>query len=212
MIGRRTLIRIAALAGASPAFAAPIVLPSSARPHLAPSPVVRDTDAGVIFKIDGWESCDDGVTGNPPPRLSRPRRSVDQRRSVMARGVAMRSPCCLELTIGGHSRAMTTTINLTVNGEAHVLEADDPDMPLLYALRDQLGLHGLHYGCGLAQCGACTVHYYGEALRSCVMPVSAVADAEIVTLEGLGTPKSRIRCSRHSSTNRPPSAATASMA
>jgi nicotinate dehydrogenase subunit A len=82
---------------------------------------------------------------------------------------------------------MTTTINLTVNGAAHVLEVDDPDMPLLYALRDQLGLHGLHYGCGLAQCGACTVHYYGEALRSCVIPISAVAGAEIVTLEGLGT-------------------------
>jgi nicotinate dehydrogenase subunit A len=82
---------------------------------------------------------------------------------------------------------MTTTINLTVNGEAHALQVDDPEMPLLYALRDQLGLHGLHYGCGLAQCGACTVHYYGEALRSCVMPISAVAGAEIVTLEGLGT-------------------------
>ena len=49
-------------------------------------------------------------------------------------------------------------------------------------------LHGLHFGCGLAQCGACTVHYYGEALRCCVMPVSAVAGAEVVTLEGLGTP------------------------
>jgi len=72
---------------------------------------------------------------------------------------------------------MTTTIKLTVNGKATVLSADDPSMPLLYALRDQLGLHGLHFGCGLAQCGACTVHYYGEALRSCVMPVSAVADA-----------------------------------
>ena len=82
---------------------------------------------------------------------------------------------------------MPITIKLTVNCEAHVLHADDPGMPLLYALRDQLGLHGLHYGCGLAQCGACTVHYYGEALRSCVMPISAVADAEIVTLEGLGT-------------------------
>ena len=82
---------------------------------------------------------------------------------------------------------MTTTIKLTVNGKAVVLKADDPSMPLLYALRDQLGLHGMHFGCGLAQCGACTVHYYGEALRSCVMPVSAVADAEIVTLEGLGT-------------------------
>jgi len=82
---------------------------------------------------------------------------------------------------------MATTIKLTVNGKAVALKVDDPSMPLLYALRDQLGLHGMHFGCGLAQCGACTVHYYGEALRSCVMPVSAVADAEIVTLEGLGT-------------------------
>ena len=82
---------------------------------------------------------------------------------------------------------MTTTIKLTVNGKAVVLNTEDPSMPLLYALRDQLGLHGMHFGCGLAQCGACTVHYYGEALRSCMMPVSAVADAEIVTLEGLGT-------------------------
>ena len=82
---------------------------------------------------------------------------------------------------------MTTTIKLTVNGTPRALEVDDPDMPLLYALRDQLGLHGLHFGCGLAQCGACTVHFDGEALRSCVMPISAVAGAHIVTLEGLGT-------------------------
>ena len=83
---------------------------------------------------------------------------------------------------------MTTTIKLTVNGKPAVLHTDDPSMPLLYALRDQLGLHGLHFGCGLAQCGACTVHYYGEALRCCVMPISAVAGADVVTLEGLGTP------------------------
>jgi nicotinate dehydrogenase subunit A len=82
---------------------------------------------------------------------------------------------------------LTTDIELTVNGGAHVLRVDDPDMPLLYALRDHLGLRGPHFGCGLGQCGACTVHYYGEALRSCVMPISAVAGAEIVTLEGLGT-------------------------
>jgi nicotinate dehydrogenase subunit A len=75
----------------------------------------------------------------------------------------------------------TTTIKLTVNGKAEALHTDDPSMPLLYALRDQLGLH--------AQCGACTVHYYGEALRCCVMPISAVAGAEVVTLEGLGTPE-----------------------
>ena len=84
---------------------------------------------------------------------------------------------------------MTTTVKLTVNGTPRTLEVDDPEMPLLYALRDQLGLHGLHFGCGLAQCGACTVHYDGEALRSCVMPISAVAGADIVTLEGLGTPE-----------------------
>jgi len=82
---------------------------------------------------------------------------------------------------------MATTINLTVNGKPQALQVDDPEMPLLYALRDQLGLHGMHFGCGLAQCGACTVHFDGEALRSCVMPISAVAGANIVTLEGLGT-------------------------
>ena len=84
---------------------------------------------------------------------------------------------------------MATIIKLTVNGAPQTLHVEDPNMPLLYALRDELGLHGFHFGCGLAQCGACTVHYYGEALRSCVMPVSAVADADIVTLEGLGTPE-----------------------
>ncbi len=84
---------------------------------------------------------------------------------------------------------MTSTVNLKVNGKDEVLHTEDPSMPLLYALRDELGLHGLHFGCGLAQCGACTVHYYGEPLRSCVMPISAVAGAEVVTLEGLGTPE-----------------------
>jgi nicotinate dehydrogenase subunit A len=64
---------------------------------------------------------------------------------------------------------------------------DDPDTPL-YVPSDHLGLRGPHFGCGLGQCGACTVHYCGEALRGCIMPHSAVADAEIVTLEGLGIP------------------------
>jgi len=83
---------------------------------------------------------------------------------------------------------VATSITLTVNGKTEVLQAEDPAMPLLYALRNQLGLHGMHYGCGLAQCGACTVHFNGEPLRSCVMPVSAAASAKIVTLEGLGSP------------------------
>ena len=79
-------------------------------------------------------------------------------------------------------------INLSVNGRPAVVDADDPQMPLLYALRDDLGLHGPKFGCGLAQCGACTVHVDGQAVRSCVTPISTVAGKKVVTLEGLGTP------------------------
>jgi nicotinate dehydrogenase subunit A len=84
---------------------------------------------------------------------------------------------------------MSTTVHLTVNGQSTVVTVDDPDMPLLYALRDDLGLHGPRFGCGLSQCGACTVHLGGAAVRSCVLPISAVGAAPIVTLEGLGTPE-----------------------
>ena len=80
---------------------------------------------------------------------------------------------------------MSTSIKLTVNGVPRVLEVDDPEMPLLYALRDQLGLHGMHFGCGLAQCGACTVHLDGVATRSCVTPLSLAAAKQITTIEGL---------------------------
>jgi nicotinate dehydrogenase subunit A len=80
-----------------------------------------------------------------------------------------------------------TTIKFFVNGKARTFHVDDPEMPLLYALRNDLGLRGPHFGCGLGQCGACTVHFDGEPLRSCVMPISAVAGAKVVTLEGLGT-------------------------
>jgi nicotinate dehydrogenase subunit A len=83
---------------------------------------------------------------------------------------------------------MTEKFSLNVNGKTHTVEAD-PDMPLLYALRNDLGLNNPHFGCGLAQCGACTVHLDGNAIRSCVTPVSAVADGKIVTLAGLGTPE-----------------------
>ena len=78
-------------------------------------------------------------------------------------------------------------INLDVNGKIHTIDAD-PDMPLLYALRNDLGLNNPHFGCGLAQCGACTVHVDGQPARSCVTPVSAVGGAKVVTLAGLGTP------------------------
>jgi aerobic-type carbon monoxide dehydrogenase small subunit (CoxS/CutS family) len=79
-------------------------------------------------------------------------------------------------------------INLDVNGKVHTIDAD-PDMPLLYALRNDLGLNNPHFGCGLAQCGACTVHVDGQPARSCVTPVSAVSNAKVVTLAGLGTPE-----------------------
>ncbi len=76
--------------------------------------------------------------------------------------------------------------NLHVNGRARTVEAD-ADSPLMYVLRDQLELHGPKFGCGLGQCGACTVHMGGQAVRSCVMPIAAVKNAKIVTLEGLGS-------------------------
>lgn len=83
---------------------------------------------------------------------------------------------------------MRQRYSLNVNGAVHNIEADE-EMPLLYALRDDLGLNNPRFGCGLAQCGACTVHLDGQAIRSCVTPVSAVGEGKVVTLAGLGTPE-----------------------
>ncbi len=77
-------------------------------------------------------------------------------------------------------------INLVVNGKRETVDAD-PAMPLLYALRDDLKLNNPKFGCGRAQCGACTVHVNGVATRSCVTPVGSAADKNITTLSGLGT-------------------------
>jgi nicotinate dehydrogenase subunit A len=79
-------------------------------------------------------------------------------------------------------------IPLKVNGKYQTVEAE-PDMPLLYALRNDLQLNGPKFGCGLAQCGACTVIMDGNAIRSCVTPVSAAQNHTVTTLEGLGTTK-----------------------
>ena len=76
--------------------------------------------------------------------------------------------------------------SLQVNGQSHRVDAD-PDTPLLFVLSDDLALRGPKFGCGLGQCGSCTVMIKGEAVRSCVTPVSAVDASEITTLEGLGT-------------------------
>ena len=77
-------------------------------------------------------------------------------------------------------------VTLSVNGKAHQLDVE-PDTPLLYVLRDDLALHGPKFGCGLAQCGACTVIVDGQAVRSCVTEVNKVAGKKVTTLEGLGT-------------------------
>ena len=79
-------------------------------------------------------------------------------------------------------------ITLNVNGRSHAI-AVDPNTPLLFVLNDELGLRGPHLGCGMAQCGACTVILDGQIVRSCVKPVGAAQNHQIVTLEGLGTPE-----------------------
>src|SRR2546426_5104391 len=79
-----------------------------------------------------------------------------------------------------------STIALKVNGRSHAVDVD-PTTPLLYVLSDDLALRGPKFGCGLGQCGACTVIMGGRAIRSCVTPVSAAANADVTTLEGLGT-------------------------
>jgi nicotinate dehydrogenase subunit A len=85
---------------------------------------------------------------------------------------------------------MAISKSLHVNGKQVSIKIDDPNMPLLYALRDNLALHGPRFGCGLAQCGSCTVHVDGKAVRSCVTPLSSLTDKnKVVTLEGLGTPQ-----------------------
>jgi isoquinoline 1-oxidoreductase alpha subunit len=75
-------------------------------------------------------------------------------------------------------------MKLTINGRQHDIEAE-PDTPLLWAIREQVGLTGTKYGCGIAQCGACTVHIDGAAVRSCTLPVGAAAGKQIGTIEGL---------------------------
>ena len=80
------------------------------------------------------------------------------------------------------------TYSLSVNGTVRKIQSADPDQPLLYVLRNELSLTGVKFGCGLGQCGACSVLIDGEAVRACQIPVSQLAGKKIVTLEGLGSP------------------------
>jgi nicotinate dehydrogenase subunit A len=83
---------------------------------------------------------------------------------------------------------MMARLTLQVNGATRDVEIDDPATPLLYVLRNDLGLTGTKFGCGLAQCGACTVHVDGQTVRSCSTPVSAAVGRQVTTIEGLGSP------------------------
>jgi isoquinoline 1-oxidoreductase alpha subunit len=82
-------------------------------------------------------------------------------------------------------KGSTMTVNLTLNGQPAALDAD-PQMPLLWAIRERAGLTGTKFGCGIAACGACTVHVNGAAVRSCMYPVSACEGGKVTTIEGLG--------------------------
>jgi len=79
-------------------------------------------------------------------------------------------------------------IRLSINGKVHQIDVE-PSTPLLWVIREQVGLTGTKYGCGIAQCGACTIHLDGAAVRSCALPVSAAADKKITTIEGLASGK-----------------------
>jgi nicotinate dehydrogenase subunit A len=84
---------------------------------------------------------------------------------------------------------MAQQLTLHVDGQTRSIEVDDPAMPLLYALRDELGLINPRFGCGLGQCGACTVHVDGRSVRSCITPVRSVDGKQITTLAGVSTPE-----------------------
>src|SRR6202521_2324016 len=102
--------------------------------------------------------------------------------SLVSCGSADQIPCVHQVrNWGGAIRTGTDQghlmkVTLSTNGRTVDLDVDDPNMPLLYALRNDLGLRGPRFGCGLAQCGACTVHIDGQAVRSCVTPISTVAN------------------------------------
>lgn len=83
-------------------------------------------------------------------------------------------------------------MRVTINGTEHVLDGLDGSTPLLWALRDHVGLVGTKYGCGIAQCGACTVHLNGTPVRSCTLPISAVAGQQVTTIEGLAPPSGEL--------------------
>jgi isoquinoline 1-oxidoreductase alpha subunit len=107
-------------------------------------------------------------------------------RGAVEKSIVFRKwPQALSTHFPSPSAARKTAMRLNVNGKEHVVKDVDEATPLLWVLRDHLGLVGTKYGCGVAQCGACTVHLNGAPVRSCAVPVSAAAGQKVTTIEGL---------------------------
>jgi isoquinoline 1-oxidoreductase subunit alpha len=103
---------------------------------------------------------------------------------LKARSMAVANARFFKFTCLTKKNRVMALYKINVNGKSHEVNAD-PDTPLLWVLRDTLGLVGTKYGCGIAQCGACTIHFNGNAVRSCTFPVSAVGTGKVTTIEGL---------------------------
>jgi nicotinate dehydrogenase subunit A len=125
------------------------------------------TPAGVARDPEVWEGSSRAPEPFGPRRAGRP-------------GVQHRT---------ADEEVVMATVKLTVDGKRVSINAADPNMPLLYALRNDLGLNNPHFGCGLAQCGACTVHLDGEPVRACILPLSVAQGKTVTTLKGLGSPQ-----------------------
>jgi nicotinate dehydrogenase subunit A len=118
-----------------------------------------------------------------PPRLFKSGFNID-----FSLFVALYKAASSHVSLSNRRESPMARISLKVNGKNQVIDSE-PDMPLLYALRNDLQLNGPKFGCGLAQCGACTVIMDGNAIRSCVTPMSATQNKAVTTLEGLGSTK-----------------------
>jgi nicotinate dehydrogenase subunit A len=127
-----------------------------------------------------------GATAPPPAPADDGARS---RRVAIGAGAAAAAAVVVggAAALAGRAGLFDRGLRITVNGQDHHVQAD-PATPLLYVLRNEIGLQGVRFGCGMAECGACTVQLDGKAIRSCATPVSAAAGKSVTTLEGLGTP------------------------
>src|SRR6267143_6868976 len=127
------------------------------------------------------------VRNGVPTRESSTRARFAERVKTRGRHSTIQTPRGAPLAAGRNrhlARLRGPMLTLKINGKSHRVDAD-PDMPLLWVLRDLLGMNGTKFGCGVALCGACTVHLDGIPRRSCVMPVSAAAGPSITTIEGV---------------------------